>query len=279
MKNSFWLIAVLFSVVLFQSCLKDPVTENPLETVEPELPPMAMYSMPTTALQETETDTTAALMNGMTYYNWWHAAVNVVVWHSIVSVHMAIPTAAFNMAFNEPAEYIGNGTFEWTYQYIATPLQGGQTYNVSLTGQYQNNYQDVLWTMTVSQVGAFSNFVWYSGLVATDLSEGEFTLNRFPGNPEPYLHIEYDSDPTVGDQAIRYTNVIANSPDYGQYIEYRVRPTDAFNRAFDVQGVPNNFLEIRWNEPSGDGQVKHPLHFNDNEWHCWDTAQIDIDCE
>ncbi|MBR9920331.1 MAG: hypothetical protein GYB31_05770 [Bacteroidetes bacterium] len=278
MKNSFWLIALLFSVALFQSCQKEGMQDDPAEQVAPEIPPMAMYSMPTDALEDTETDTTFAMANGMTYHNWFHSATHLVFWHTVVQLHMAVPTTAFAAALNQQAEYIGNGTFKWDYPYTAPPALGGATYYVVLTGQYQNSVQEVAWTMTVSQVGGFSDFVWYTGVTAVDESYASFTLNRFPNNPQPFVNIEHTKDQSIGGETTRFTNVIPGNPQNGQYIEYRISPGNDFNRQFDVQAEAGNYLNIQWNEPAGDGRVKHPFHYGDSDWHCWDTNQIDSAC-
>lgn len=278
MKISVRFFAFLIAVSVFQSCIKDPV-DQPQDLVAPQIPAAAMYTMPTEAVETRGPDTIEAMNSGNTYNNWSHAVVNLAFWHTVVVINMAVPTAAFANAFNAQPEFIGNATFEWAYQYVAPPNLGGNTYNVVLTGQYIHNFEDVAWVMTVSQVGGFSNFVWYTGEVAVDGLSGQFTLNRFPYNPQEFVGITYTKDAITLDEETRFTNIIPNDASNGQYIEYQVAPTRYFNRGFNVQGPPNNFIEIQWNEPSNDGQVRHEMHFGDNEWHCWDVNGLDADCE
>lgn len=279
MKNFLLLLALLMTLTITQSCEKEPQEEETLQLVAPEIPPAEMFSMPISSVRETDTDTTTAQSGGFTYWNWAHAALSLVGWHTVVYLNMAVPTAAFGMAFNVEPVYVGDLTFEWVYQYEAPQHLGGHYYDVTLSGQYVNNTEEVLWTMTVSQVGGFSDFVWYTGRSSTNSSVGQFILNRNPANPEPYLSMDYENGPGAEDARLRFTNVIPASLENGHYIEYRTSTADEFNRSFDVQRGSNNFLEIRWNEPAGNGQVRHPERFNDNEWHCWDFDQRDIDCE
>lgn len=279
MKNFIFFFALITSLAFVQSCEKEPQEEENLQLVAPELPPADMFTMPVSEVRETDTDTTAQTGGGFTYWNWAHAAISLVTWNTVVYLNMAVPTAAFASAFNAEPTYIGNLTFQWAYQHEATPALGGQVYDVSLTGQYINDTEEVAWTMTVSQVGGFSDFVWYTGVTSTSNSEGYFILNSNPANPQPYLRMDYSEGLLPEDGTLRFTNVLPAHPDNGHYLEYRTDASAEFNRAFDIQGAPGNFQEIRWNEPAGNGQVRSPQYFNDNDWHCWDTDQRDIDCE
>lgn len=278
MKNFLLLLSLIAALVFLQSCEEEPQEEDIQQLVAPQIPPAEMFAMPISEVRETDTDTTAHT-GGITYWNWTHAALSLVGWNTVVYLNMAIPTAAFAHAFNAEPAYIGNLTFQWVYQYEAPPGLGGHSYDVALTGQYINNTEEVQWTMTVSQVGGFSDFIWYTGTTAADNSEGYFVLNRNPANPEPYLRMDYQEGLLPEDGTLRFTIVIPADPANGHYLEYRADSLAEFNRAFDVQGAPNNFQEIRWNEPAGNGQVRDPERFNDNEWHCWDTELRDVDCE
>lgn len=278
MKNFFLLFALISALVFTQSCEEEPQEEETLDLVAPEIPPAEMFSAPIAEMRTTDTDTSMQTGGGFGYGNWIHAALSLVGWNTIVYLNMAVPTAAFAHAFNADPTYIGNLTFQWVYQYEAPQDLGGHFYDVALTGQYINDTEEVQWTMTVSQVNGFSNFEWYTGVTSSNNTEGYFILNRNPANPEPYLRMDYREGLLPDEGTLRFTNVIPADPGNGQYLEYRTDSSAEFNRAFDIQGPPNSFLEIRWNEPAGNGQVRHPQHFNDNEWHCWDTEQRNVDC-
>ncbi|RMG21903.1 MAG: hypothetical protein D6730_17460 [Bacteroidetes bacterium] len=278
MKNAYLIIALLVFGALFQSCEQDVIPGTNDQLVAPELPSAATYAMPTDALRQG--DTTASQVHGATYRNWVHASLNLVVWHTAIALNGAVPFAAFAYALNQEPQYIGNGVFEWSYEYRAEDL-GGQTYHVSLTAEYVNNGEAVQWIMTVSEVGGFTEFEWYRGVVSRDETEAHFVLNHQPNNPEPFISIDYHGDPQTGDGVVRYTNIRPSDDDRGGYIEYREDASADFNRAFDVKGGlanPNYFLQIQWNEPTHEGRVKNQHFFHDNNWHCWDQNLADTDC-
>ncbi len=282
MKNLFWLFALLLLVPIFQSCEQDNSVNEPTDLVAPEIPPMAMFAMPTGDFDESNIDTLGGVVitrdDPETYQNWFHAAANLVVWSVIGHLHMALPTAAFAAAVSQTPEYIGDLTFQWTYVYEAPPGLGGQAYDVSLTGQYTPEFEAVIWTLTVSEQGGFTDFVWYTGVTSVTNDEGEFTLNRNPQNPENYLRLNYQGDEATGQGTLRFTNIVPGSTDFGDYIEYREAPGNPYDRAFDVLYEAGNFLEIQWNEAAGNGRVRHPIHFGDDAWRCWDTSYQDVDC-
>lgn len=277
MKKSFFLLTIL-AVVFLSSCVDTP---PPTPQSAPEIPPAEVFTLSAGELTETTSDTTTALTTGVTYKHWAHAGINLLVWNTVIVLKTAIPWAAFGLALNEEAAYIGNATFEWTYQYTADANVGGDVYDIRLTGQYMNNTDDVEWIMTASKVGGFQNFEWYRGVISTDFTQADIVLNHQPNNPEACLNIHYQIDAATDEASIRYTNINPTSNEIGSYIEHRVQPNDEFNRAYDVLTNPNNpqtFLEIQWNEPSGEGRVRHEKRFHDTDWHCWDVNQVDVDC-
>ncbi len=278
MKKLSLFFILLVSITMFQSCEKDPVIQEPENVVAPTLPTQQMMVMPTSEFRNGgDPDTTVVNPNGVTYWNALHAGLNILVWNTVVVANLAAPTAAFGAALNQQAEYIGDNTFEWDYSFVAENINQ-KTYHIVLTGQYINNFQEVEWILTASEVGGFTDFVWYTGIVDSDLRSGVFTLYDRPNNPRPVLSLAYEGDENSEDGSLRLTNITPNNPDNGDYIEYREDSDLEFNRAYDVKRGNNNLLEIQWDEPSGNGRVKHPNHFNDSDWHCWDENNIDIEC-
>ena len=279
MKKYAFLFLLAITAGMFQSCKKDEIIEQPQNLVAPELPAQKMMIMPFDAFADTDTsefhnggDLDAKTNN--TYFNWFHAGINLVFWNSVVAVQMAIPVGAFLESFNHPAVYIGDNTFQWSYN--AEVL--GSIYLVRLTGKYLIT-DEVEWILYAEQLNGFDEIVFFAGTVALDGSNAEFIINHKPNSPEPFLLVQYNEDLSSGDGSIRYTNVEPTSNDNGNYIEYRVDSAAEYNRAYDVYGGnPIDFLQIEWNEPLFDGRVKHPRRFNDTDFHCWDTNQMDIDC-
>jgi hypothetical protein len=279
MKQLFFVLTVLMAAFVFQSCEKEGVVEIPGNLKAPELPPAALYTIPTYDIaHDSITESDKELVRGpFTQANWLHAGVSLLVWNSVVVINLALPVNAIGQAFNQHAQYIGNQTFAWTYMYTASPQLGGGKYNVVLTGQYLSA-EEVEWKLTASQVGGFQNFEWVTAITATNHTEAEFTIYRNPGNPEAYLRINSTYDIFNEEAAVRLTNIIPADPNNGHYIEYGANYSTGFNRSFELYAGPANILDIEWNAPQRYGRVRHEAHFGDTDWHCWDTNLFDVDC-
>jgi hypothetical protein len=214
-------------------------------------------------------------INGRTVNNFLHSAGNILVWNTLVTVHLYIPVAAFAEALKHKAEYQGNGIWLWSYD--VTDNQN-KTYFVKLFGELLAN-DEVKWDLYVSQAGGFSNFHWFSGITARNNSYAHWTLNFDPATPKPVIKIDFAK--TISLATIRYTNIIPETPQNGSYIEFRegVISGTEFDRAYDVFAADlNNLLQINWNSIYKNGRVKDFKKYNDNDWHCWDAQLQDIDC-
>lgn len=281
MKKLSSILLLTLALAFFSACEENVPVPPIAETEAPDLPVAEMYTMPFDEVTETETDTVNNQTQGVTYRNWAFAGINLLVWNTAVVINVSVPLAAVGAAFNEQPVYQGNGVWEWSYVYTAPPALGGKTYDVVLTGEYILGATEVEWTMTTSQRGGFSNFEWITAVTKVDGSEADFTINHRPNNPQSYLMIEYDKDLGSVLHQIRYTNVNPSSNTTGGYVEYRATSNSPFNREFEVGAGPinpTNILEIQWNEPNGNGRVRNEQHYNDTDWHCWDTLLRDTNC-
>jgi hypothetical protein len=279
MKKLIFFFSLLTALLTFQSCEKDPVAD-PGSDAAPQLPPEQSFIMPFDGFEDADTTGLLGKVDAQeksgphTFRNWFHAAGNVVVWNHLIGLSTGIPVISFREAFNHDAEYAGNGIFIWAYQFPAD----GKIYKASLSGQFINNNSQIKWEMHISQVGGFTDVLWYSGIVSEDLTKATWTLNHKPESPEPFISIDYDYDKKADAFSIRYTNIIPGDPGNGGYIEYQTNPGGDFNRAYDVFLPNNKLLQIEWNKPGNDGRVKDPVRFNDNDWHCWNGQLRDVDC-
>jgi hypothetical protein len=280
MKKLFFALTVLALALVFQSCEKDShVGDIPSGLQVPEIPPAVLYTIPTYEIAN-EDSLAGGKEDGtrgpVSMQNWLHAGISLLVWNAVVVVNLAVPVSAIAEAFNHDAVYIGNNTYAWSYTYTQ-PGPGGSTYAVVLTGQYISN-EDVEWKLKASEVGGFQNFEWVTAVVATNHTEAEFTIHRNPENPEPYLRINSTYQPFDQNASVRLTNVIANDPGFGHYIEYGADNANDYNRSFELYAGASNTMMIEWNEPQRYGRVMHEAHFGDSEWHCWDSNYLDVDC-
>lgn len=275
MKRSIYLFFILGLLFTLQSCNKDDVQDNPQNLAAPSIPPASLFTIPTQSFGVAGDKNTISTRNDKS--NWVHAGLNVLVWNTVVFVNTAVPVAAFGHAFEYDPEYIGNLTWEWSYDYQSPPDHGSKKYEVSLTGQYISDNNEVEWTMVVEEKGTSNKFTWYEGIVSRDNKSGLFTINMNPNNPEPYMTLGFDVKVATEDITIRFTNVTEDAPGNGDYIEWRTDNGSEYDRAYDVF-TENILLEIQANEVNENGRVKDPKHFDDSDWHCWNSNQVNIDC-
>ncbi|MEM9546608.1 MAG: hypothetical protein AAGA77_11590 [Bacteroidota bacterium] len=275
MKRLIVFLFVLGTLFLFQSCTQENNDDNPDNLAAPSIPNPALFTIPVQSFGVQSGKETSTTRNDKS--NWIHAGLSVLVWNTVVFVHTAVPIAAFGNAFDYEAKYIGDLTWEWAYEYQAPPANGSITYDVTLTGTYIDNNDQVQWTMTVSEQGSGKDFVWYEGIVTVGHSEGTFTVNKDPENPQPYMEIAFQRNTSDNNVTIRFSNVLAGDEGQGDYIEWRTQNGQEFDRGYDVWNK-QSLLQIEANEIQKDGRVKHPAHFGDENWHCWDTDQFNIDC-
>ena len=280
MKN-LKIAALLFvSLLMLQSCVKDDKDEN-LDTA-PALAAEETFIMPFTGFEDADTSGIMAPPNDNSanartpsFDNWFHSATNVVFWNLVLTVNLAVPTAAFHESFNHDPTFQGNGVWLWQYSF---ELPDGN-YQAKLYGEIVAN-DEVEWEMYISKVGGFQDVLWYTG--STNDDEAHWTLNHQANNPEAFIQIDYLKDNGNAQAAIRYTNIIPNDPGNGGYIEYREDNSNSsadYNRAYDIYHIQaDNLIEIQWNKPNENGRVKDEEHFGDTEWHCWDVNLMDTEC-
>ena len=281
MKKFSFVLVLLISISLIQSCkLDDPIVDDN-NGVAPELPPTESFIMSFDGFESADTTglTRQASQNRTvsTYQNWFYSASNVVIWNAVLTINLYIPVASFYESFNHNAEFQGNKTWLWAYDFNGN---NGEKFSAKLYGKILDS-DEVQWDMYISKEGGFQDVHWYNGITAIDRSYANWTLNHLPNNPTAYLGVEYTRDASNNIASIRYTNINPNSSDKGDYIEYEVdnSSTSDFNKSYDVYRIGiDNLLQIQWNDPEKDGRVKSSEHFGDDEWHCWDTNLMDVDC-
>lgn len=276
MKKLSFVFALVFSVSFLQSCQKDAEIDPYAGQDAPQLPAEETFAMSLTPFTELDGLTDPNEIDDRTVDNWGHAAANVVVWNTLLTVNLAIPTLSFYESFNHQAEYQGQGVWLWAYEVA----DASGTYQAELYGEILSA-DEVKWDMYISKTGGFSDVHWYSGTVATDQSYANWTLNANANNPTAFIGIAYQRNDGNGVASIRYTNIIPNTAGNGGYIEYRVGNVvpGEFDRAYDVYNIEmDNLLEINWDSINKNGRVKDAKHFQDEDWHCWDVEVQDVDC-
>ncbi len=216
--------------------------------------------------------------------NWLYPRLVVGIWNTALFTNLAVPVASFKGAFAHKAELIGENTWQWSY----TVDGFASEYTAELTGELTG--EEVVWKMYVTKagVGAFDEFLWFSGVSDLDGNSGEWALYQSPERPKRMINIEWSREnDEIG--SIRYSWVRElNDEDsddlfMGSYLEYGLQEGDNdvyYNiHVYDLQWEDFVDVNIEWNSTDFNGRVMAPTHFEDELWHCWDSTGEDVDCE
>lgn len=258
------LVGLIVLTIAFSSCKKK--NDQPA----PDLPPQESFVMDMT-FKDGDTTKVFGLKDIQgTYRNWWHSAVNVVVWNTVLTFHMIVPVAAYLESFNHEAVYdVNDETWTWSYNFYAA----GALHTAELVAA--ENGQNIHWEMFISKSGAFSDVLWFYGDSKMDGTEGTWTIKKDALNPVEYIGIEWHrTSDVIGD--IKYTNVESGASGYGDYIMYGLT-SDYYNAFYDIE-FNDNLTKINFNQTTEEGRVSDFNKFGDNAWHCWDSTLMDVSC-
>lgn len=265
-KNIFKLGAIfyLWISIVIMGCNKN-TTES--EGTPPEIPPASSFVMDFSDFSNADTNSASIQFNksSLTYQNWWWAAFNVGVWNAIIKVGLAVPVAAFLESFKHQPAQQPDGTWVWSYNFIVNNVE----HHAELHGSLETNA--TTWKMYISKEGFYQDFLWYTGEADLSLSQGSWTLNNKPADPNPLLQIEWHRNATENTGDIKYMNIVPNGPENGGYIFYGIQTSTTFDAFYDIFNKgKDNHTNIEWDRTTKEGRVKDPAHFSDSDWHCWD---------
>ena len=268
-------------MLLVSGCSDDSTINLPDIADAPEVPPKSSFIIDFDDFPGTESNSGSIYKitmgtDNLTYQNWGWAAGNLVVWNTILTVTLAVPAASFVESFNHDPELQTDGSWVWSYNYSVF----GQSYTAELHARL--GIDGIRWEMYISKQNAYSNFLWYTGKSNPLTADGTWTLYKNPNDPTPFLGIEWDVNVADGTSNIKYINIVPDSPENGGYIYYGTTkasesPFDAFYEIY-AKGK-DNFTNLEWNRTTKDGRVSDVLHFDDSEWHCWNTQLEDTECQ
>lgn len=257
-------------IVLIVSC-EDDKTTNPQDQA-PTIPPQS--SMIINFDEFPDTSSSNELDNpNISRRNWGWAAGNVAVWNSILTLTLAVPVAAFNEAFNHQPVQQPDGS--WLWQYSVTNQE--ELFTAKLYGKTVT--EGVEWKMLLTKEGAYTDFEWFTGFSNLPATEGNWTLNKDPNSPSPFLYIEWKRNTTEGTADVKYTSIASGSLQNGSYIHYGRTNEIPHNRFYQIYGAEENrMIDIKWNYESHFGRIKDPIYFEDENWYCWDERLDDTSC-
>jgi hypothetical protein len=261
MKNQI-AIAILFLAVII-SCKKDEIPPVP------KLTPTGSFSM---EFNDYNNGKSAYLLKE----NWLYSSANVSVFSIIASATMAVPTLAFNESFKHTPTFVGDMTWQWSYEFQGVDA----TYTAKLNGITEKK-QTVKWEMYIDKTGAnsFTNFLWFDG-TTTDSTAASWVVYENPALPTPVLNIDWTSNADHSESTLKYTNVSTKAENRNSYIEFGKRPEDVFNRFYNIYLKNENAtINIEWNSDNKNGRVKSPNYYKNDSWHCWNEQLQDAWCD
>jgi len=263
-------LLIFFGTITLLSCNEnDPVTDK--ET-PPTVPPQSTMRIDFSVFPDTTSPATVQKTQ-LTRSNWGWAALNVAVWNSLLTLTLAIPVAAFGESFNHQPILQDDGSWLWSYSVSV----GGINHTVKLYGKTVN--EGVEWRMLLTKEGQYNDFEWVTGLSNLPATSGTWSLNYSPNDPNPFLLIEWNRNPTEATGDIKFSNIIPGGAENGGYIYGEVNNGTPFNAIYHIYNAgEDNLTEIEWHRTNNEGRVKDALHFQDNNWKCWDTNLMDITC-
>lgn len=253
------LLAVFITGITLNGCKKK---QNP-----PSLPPSNSF-----AIDFSDFNSSKSMAKGVdtAYTNKGIAVANVGFWNLVLTLNLIVPVASFAESFKHQAEQQSNGSWQWSYSFLLA-------YTAKLNGKVENG--NVYWNMYVSKANEFSDFLWYSGVSAVNNTSGTWRLYKSPADPIAYIDIAWHKNTDANTFDIQYTNVIPNDVENGAYISYGYNNNANYNSFYNIYyKSQDNLINIEWNRSSKEGHLKNPKYFNDSNWHCWNTAGIDVTC-
>lgn len=270
-------LLLIFGFVGFNSCDKNKETA-------PEIPP---YESMVIDFDKLSSNAKSALETDTTALNLFTAGLTIVVWNTTLTVTLAVPIASFYASFQDEPEFLGDGTWQWSYDVPGF----GNTYHARMTGKLMGDH--VKWKMYISRtglIGSHDEFLWFEGTSDYSCTSGQWILYHSYEVQEAALKIDWKkSSDEIGD--IKYTyvresnNGLGNQLTAGSYLQYGL--TDADLNAFyrleynqrnsDAKDIKN--VDIEWSLTGYYGRIKSKHYYDDELWHCWDSKGYDTKCE
>lgn len=271
---------IVLSATLTAACLlafgcSDDGSVNPPVAQAPDLPPMSSFMIDFSDFQESAEspalpDELVDFQPGM---NWFQSFVRASFWNTIIAANLAIPAAAFGESFKHEPVMLGDSSWQWSYSVTVLDT----VYTCRLNGKLLDD--EVLWNMYVTQVGGYTDYLWYSGNHDVEVTEGTWTVNCHPDDAGPFIGIVWHRNPVDGTGDIKYTYIVPGHSWNGRYISHGSTTDTGYDRFYHIyDNIEENLAEIEWNYSTKAGRVRDQVWYHDADWHCWNESLEDIDC-
>lgn len=259
-KNSSFrsIIAITLSISLLLttvSCDKEPVEDRP------ELPPLESLVMD---FSDFDTQPGGNKGTAYAYENFMHSYLTVLFWNTASAVTLALPVAAYAVALQQDAVYLGDHTWEWSFDFPLNSIN----YSAILTGARINNEEFSMEMVIALAAAPELGVKWFDGVVRYDHTQA--TWNLFKEGSVKVLTADWNKDFETEEADLKYTYVESGHAENGSFIMLEYMPDEFYDAAYSISLVAG-LTDIQWNTFTIEGRVMAPAKFEDNEWHCWDT--------
>ena len=253
-------ISLLFTTV---SCDKEPVADRP------DLPPLESLVMDFSDFNEQPRGKKGT---DASYENFLHSYLTVFFWNVASTVTLALPVAAYGVALQQDPEYVGDHTWEWSFDFPLNSLN----YTATLTGARISN-EEFSMKMVIALAAAPNLGVkWFDGVVRYDHTHA--TWNLYKDGTVKVLEAVWNKDFETEEADLKYTYVEPEQDETGSYIMLAYTPEEFYDAAYTIQ-LAAGMTNIEWNTVTIEGRVMDPVKFGDSDWHCWDANAMDKICE
>lgn len=267
LKRSGTLILVMLITVMLLNTSCDK--ENPDE--KPELPPVESLVMDFSAF-DSRPDQQKGII--ATYNNFVYSYLNVVFWSSLSSGSIALPVAAYNQLLGQDADYLGDNIWQWKYSFTWHESE----YTATLTAERLNNEEFSMEMLIALSTATEAGFKWFEGIVRYDHTAATWDVYKYSDMAAvKMLEVDWTKDYEAETSSLTYVYVEPGREQTGSSITMGKDPSLDYNAWYTIT-LAAETIEIQWDTETKAGRVRNQNHFEDNNWHCWNSDLMDIDC-
>ncbi len=265
-SGSIILIMLIMALMMVNtSCDK----ENPDE--KPELPPLESLAMDFSAFDE-RPDQQKGIVT--TYNNFIYSYLNVVFWSSLSSGSIALPVVAYGHLLNQDAEYLGDNTWQWEYNFTWDESE----YIATLTAERLSNEEFSMEMVIALSTATESGFKWFEGIVRYDHTAASWDVYKYNDMaPVKMLEVDWTKDYEAETSSLTYVYVEPGKEQTGSSITMGKDSSLDYNAWYTIT-LSTETIEIQWDTITKAGRVRNQNYLEDNNWHCWNLELMDITC-
>jgi len=256
-QNRFLAVVVLATIVMLTvcSCDSEPIDERP------DLPPVESMMMDFSDFSQQPAGRKAT---SNTYQNFLYSYISVGFWNVAVTLTSALPVAAYAHALQQTPEYLGDNTWEWSFDFELNSL----SYSAILTAARISNEEFSVDMVIALALTPEQGVKWFDGMVRYDHTSADWTF--YKDGTISVLEVGWNKDFESEAADLTYTYTEPDMAESGSYIMWEYIPEAVYDAAYTISMAAGT-TSIEWNITSIEGRVMAPVHFGDETWHCWDS--------